>query len=77
MAWLVLLALILLFFSYRKLRGDDLGYLDSQVLPAPVGEPSQAHHDIVEGLNSLDPMLQRAGLAAEPAYDRWRHVLEP
>ena len=53
MAWLVLLALILLFFSYRKLRGDDLGYLDSQVLPAPVGEPSQAHHDIVEGLNEF------------------------
>ena len=53
MAWLVLFALALLAFSYRNLRGDNLSYLDTRVVPTPVGTPSDAHGEIVEQLQAF------------------------
>ncbi|MEM1114701.1 MAG: alpha/beta hydrolase [Pseudomonadota bacterium] len=53
MAWLVLLALALVFFSVRFLRGDTLVYLDSHVLPAPEGVASEAHNSILDRLSEF------------------------
>ncbi len=50
MAWFVLIALFWLLFTTRYLGGENLGYLDSKVLPQPVGEPSEAHHGVVASL---------------------------
>lgn len=47
MAWLLFAVLVLALFSVLYLRGENLAYLDSNVLPAPVGQPSEAHHGVV------------------------------
>jgi acetyl esterase/lipase len=53
MAWFVLIVLVLIVFSYLSLRGEDLSYLDSNVIPVPVGEPSEEHHSVVASLKSM------------------------
>ena len=48
MTWLLLAIAVLVVFSFVYLRGEDLSYLDSNVVPEPVGEPSAAHQDVLD-----------------------------
>jgi acetyl esterase/lipase len=47
MAWLLFAAFVLVLFSLLYLRGENLAYLDSNILPRPVGQPSEAHYEVV------------------------------
>jgi monoterpene epsilon-lactone hydrolase len=53
MSWLLLIVLVLIVFSYLYLRGEDLSYLDSNVIPRPGGDPSEAHHTVVASLKEM------------------------
>ncbi|MEH6589486.1 MAG: alpha/beta hydrolase [Halioglobus sp.] len=53
MSWLLLMVLVLIVFSYLYLRGEDLSYLDSNVIPRPTGDPSEAHHVVVASLKEM------------------------
>jgi monoterpene epsilon-lactone hydrolase len=53
MAWIVLLVLLVVFFSTRYLRGEDLGYLDSNVIPWAEGEASAEHGNVVESITDM------------------------
>jgi len=53
MAWLILFALVFLALSFLYVRGEDLSYLDSNVLPQPEGEPSEGHHEVVASLREM------------------------
>ena len=59
MAWFILFALIFFAFSFLYLRGEDLSYLDTNILPHPVGEPSQGHHEVVESLGDMISVVTR------------------
>lgn len=48
MAWLVLAVALLVVFSFVCLRGENLAYLDSNVIPRPVGEPSPEHQAVLD-----------------------------
>ena len=48
MGWLILAIAILVVFSFVYLRGENLAYLDSNVIPRPVGEPSEAHQAVLD-----------------------------
>ena len=50
MGWLLLAIAILVVFSFVYLRGENLAYLDSNVIPRPVGEPSAAHQDVLDSM---------------------------
>lgn len=50
MAWFVLFALVFIAFSFVYLRGENLAYLDSNIVPQPEGEPSEEHHEVVASL---------------------------
>ncbi|MEH6593329.1 MAG: alpha/beta hydrolase [Halioglobus sp.] len=56
MAWFTLIILLLLAYSVLFLRGEDLSYLDSNVIPVPVGDPSEAHHAVVASLGEMSSM---------------------
>jgi monoterpene epsilon-lactone hydrolase len=58
MAWFVLIMLVILAFSFFYLRGENLSYLDSNVLPLPVGEPSEAHHEVVASLEEMTAVFK-------------------
>ncbi len=53
MVLFVLIALLVLAFSYFGLRGENLSYLDSNVIPRPSGDPSDAHHEVVASLKGI------------------------
>ena len=53
MVWLLLLALAFIVGSVVILRGDRLDYLDSNVLPQAVGEPSDSHHTVVTSMKEF------------------------
>ncbi|MFT6274429.1 MAG: acetyl esterase/lipase, partial [Halioglobus sp.] len=53
MAWIVLLVLLIVFFSTRYLRGEDLSYLDSNVFPSPEGEASAEHGNVVASVSDM------------------------
>ncbi|MBT4519046.1 MAG: alpha/beta hydrolase [Halieaceae bacterium] len=50
---LILFILVFIGFSYRYLRGENLAYLDSNLIPQPVGEPSEEHHAVVASLGEF------------------------
>ena len=58
MAWFVLILLVILAFSFFYLRGANLSYLDSNVLPSPVGEPSEAHYEVVASLKEMTAVFK-------------------
>lgn len=58
MAWFVLIMLILLAFSFFYLRGENLSYLDTNLVPHPEGEPSEAHHEVVASLAEMTAVLK-------------------
>lgn len=53
MAWFALIVLVFLAFSFFYLRGENLSYLDTNVLPQPDGEPCEAHHEVVASLSQM------------------------
>ncbi|MBE9539940.1 MAG: alpha/beta hydrolase [Proteobacteria bacterium] len=53
MAWFILFVLVFFAFSFLYLRGENLAYLDTNILPQPEGEPSQGHHDVVASLGDI------------------------
>ena len=53
MAWFILFVLVFFAFSVLYLRGENLSYLDTNILPQPLGEPSQGHHDVVASLADM------------------------
>ena len=53
MAWFILLALVLFTVSFLYLRGENLSYLDTNIIPRPLGEPSEAHHEVVASLKDM------------------------
>lgn len=53
MVLFLLIALLFLGFSYLGLRGENLSYLDSNVIPRPSGDPSDAHHEVVQSLKGM------------------------
>ncbi len=60
MALFVLIMLVLLLFSFAYLRGENLAYLDSNVLPQPDGEPSEAHHEVVATLQDMAAVMNKS-----------------
>jgi len=53
MAWFVLIVLLIIAYSYFYLRGEDLSYLDSNVIPVPAGDPSEEHYTVVASLKDM------------------------
>ena len=53
MAWILLLVLLLYWFSIRFLRGEDLSFLDSNVVPQAQGEASAQHYELVDMLGGM------------------------
>ncbi len=53
MAWFILLVLAFVAFSLRYLRGENMAYLDSNVLPQSEGQPSEGHHEVVASLQEM------------------------
>ena len=53
MVWLILIVLLVYAVSYLYLRGENLSYLDSNVIPPQTSEPSQEHHAVVASLQDL------------------------
>ena len=59
-ALLVTLA-VLVAFSFIYLRGENLDYLDSGSVPAPTGEPSPQHADVVASMGEFASQSQGLG----------------
>ena len=59
MAWFILLALLFLAFSFLYLRGENLAYLDTNIIPQPEGEPSEGHHEVVASLGDMISVVTR------------------
>ena len=53
MTWFVLFVLVFLVFSFLYLRGENLSYLDTNILPQPEGEPSEGHHEVLAILKEM------------------------
>lgn len=53
MAWLILLVLAFVAFSYLVLRGENLDYLDSNITPVAEGDPGEPHRQVVASLSEL------------------------
>jgi monoterpene epsilon-lactone hydrolase len=53
MTWLIMIVFLLVAFSYVRLRGENLSYLDSNVIPRPSNEPSAEHHAVVDSLKAM------------------------
>jgi acetyl esterase/lipase len=53
MGWLLLAIAALIVFSFVYLRGENLAYLDTNIIPRPVGEPSAAHQDVIDRLDDF------------------------
>ena len=53
MGWLVLAIAVLVVFSFVYLRGENLAYLDSNIIPRPVGEPSAAHQGVLDRIQEF------------------------
>ena len=60
MVLLIVAVMLILAFSYLGLRGENLSYLDSNIIPRPAGEPSDAHHDVVASLKTMQSERQGA-----------------
>ncbi len=53
MAWFILFALVFVAFSLLYLRGENMAYLDSNIVPRPTGEPSEGHTEVLESLTQM------------------------
>jgi monoterpene epsilon-lactone hydrolase len=53
MGWLVLIIVGLWAFTILRLRGENLSYLDSGIIPRPTCEPSEEHFTVVESLKGM------------------------
>jgi len=53
MAWFILFVLVFVAFSLLYLRGENMAYLDTNILPRPEGEPSDGHKDVLESLKEM------------------------
>lgn len=53
MVLFILIALLLFAVSFLYLRGEDLSYLDSNVVPRPSGDPSLEHLQVVDSLGEM------------------------
>ena len=74
MAWFALIVLVLLAFSFLYLRGENLSYLDTNVLPQPEGEPSEAHHEVVASLSEMAAVFKEG--SAKKRVRRARDYLD-
>jgi hypothetical protein len=70
MAWFALIVLVLLAFSFIYLRGENLSYLDTNVLPQPEGEPSEAHHEVVASLSEMAAVFKEGSAKNESRHHR-------
>lgn len=53
MALFTLIVLLVLAVSYLYLRGENLSYLDSNVVPRPGGDPGPEHLQVVDSLKEM------------------------
>jgi acetyl esterase/lipase len=53
MGWLLLAIAVLVVFSFVYLRGENLAYLDSNIIPRPEGEPSPAHQGVLDKMQEF------------------------
>ncbi len=58
MAWFILFVLLFIAFSFLFLRGQNLAYLDTNILPQPVGDPGEAHHEVLASLKEMTAAMQ-------------------
>ena len=56
MAFFILIILLVVAVSYLHLRGENLSYLDSHVVPRPGGEPSAEYLQVVDSLKKMTSM---------------------
>jgi len=60
MAWFILVVLAVLVFSAMYLRGENMAYLDTNTLPQPSGEPSEAHYEVVASLKEMTAVFKQS-----------------
>ncbi|MFT4825327.1 MAG: monoterpene epsilon-lactone hydrolase [Halioglobus sp.] len=53
MVLFLLIIVLVLAFSYLGLRGENLSYLDSNIIPRPGGDASDAHREVVASLKGM------------------------
>ena len=58
MAWFIIFVLLFLAFSFFFLRGQNLTYLDTNILPQPEGQPSEGHHEVLASLKDMAGAVQ-------------------
>ena len=58
MAWFIIFVLLFLAFSFLFLRGQNLAYLDTNIVPQPEGAPSEGHHEVLASLKEMTAAIQ-------------------
>lgn len=58
MAWFIVFALALVWFSVSYLRGENLRYLDRPPQPTPTTPPSEAHYAVVKQLREFSSVAE-------------------
>jgi monoterpene epsilon-lactone hydrolase len=74
MAWLLLFVLAFVAFSYLVLRGENLDYLDSNIIPLAEGDPGEAHWQVVASLGELT--TSGMGTASKDGIRRMREYMD-
>lgn len=76
MVWLVIAVTAFFLFSILYLRGENLQYLDSNILPQAEGLPSEQHYEVVASLAQMAAMGGGASLGNKQGLSRLREYMD-